>query len=290
MHQSNHNPVIVIAPDSFKGSLSAVEAAEAIASGIQKARPDAVMRLRPMADGGEGTVSAIVSVGGMRQEIEVHGAAGAVRSSCVALDDNYAVIEVAEIVGITDPIGVSAPVIARSSIGVGEVIASLLSAGVRSFYIGLGGSSTNDAGMGMLHALGAKFLIGSGDEIEPIPKSFSSIAAVDLSGLDPRAYESTFVCMSDVENPLCGEVGATAVFGPQKGVAPWQIVQLDADIKRVAALCEAAQGCQIAANPGAGAAGGLGFALQLIGAHISEGLKSLPYASGWKKPCTAPTG
>ncbi|MGE8490629.1 MAG: glycerate kinase, partial [Paraburkholderia nemoris] len=153
------SPVVVIAPDSFKGSLSAEQVAQAIASGIQRARPDASVRICPMADGGEGTLDAMLTSGGERRKLSVRGAAGPMREALTGLlADGSAIIETAEIVGITDPVGMGVPVEARSTRGMGEAIRALLDAGVRRFFVALGGSSTNDGGAGLLAGLGLKLL------------------------------------------------------------------------------------------------------------------------------------
>jgi glycerate kinase len=265
-------PVVVIAPDSFKGSLSAEQVAQAIAAGVQRARPDAVVRLCPMADGGEGTLDAMLARGGERRALRVQGAAGPVREAAAGLlGDGSAVVETAEIVGITDEVGMSVPVEARSTRGMGEAIRTLLDAGVRKFFVALGGSSTNDGGAGLLAGLGLKLFDAAGRELEPTPAQLAQLARVDVSQLDARLAETTFVGMSDVDNPLTGEHGATAVFGPQKGVKAEQVAAIDAALAHFADLLEPALKRTGRNLPGAGAAGGLGFALHMLGAHFEPG-------------------
>ncbi|MEK6424959.1 MAG: glycerate kinase [Burkholderia gladioli] len=265
-------PVIVIAPDSFKGSLSAQQVSDAIAAGILRARPDAEVRTCPMADGGEGTLDAMLAHGGARRTLAVKGASLASREGAAGLVDTHtAIVETAEIVGITDPVGMAVPVETRSTRGMGEAIRQLLDGGVRTFFVALGGSSTNDAGAGLLAALGLRALDAEGREIEPTPERLAEIARLDASGLDPRLAETEFVGMSDVDNPLTGAHGATAIFGPQKGVRPEQVAQLDAALAHYADLAEMALGRQVRELPGAGAAGGLGFALHLLGARFEAG-------------------
>jgi glycerate kinase len=265
-------PVVVIAPDSFKGSLSAEQVAQAIAAGVQRARPDAVVRLCPMADGGEGTLDAMLARGGERRAMRVQGAAGPVREAAAGLlGDGSAVVETAEIVGITDEVGMSVPVEARSTRGMGEAIRTLLDAGVRKFFVALGGSSTNDGGAGLLAGLGLKLFDAAGRELEPTPAQLAQLARVDVSQLDARLAETTFVGMSDVDNPLTGEHGATAVFGPQKGVKAEQVAAIDAALAHFADLLEPALKRTGRNLPGAGAAGGLGFALHMLGAHFEPG-------------------
>ncbi|TDG04773.1 glycerate kinase [Paraburkholderia guartelaensis] len=271
-NSSTDAPVIVIAPDSFKGSLSADGVAAAIAEGIRRVRADADIRIRPMADGGEGTLDAMLSMGGERRVLTVEGAAGARRDAAVGLlHDGSAIVETAEIVGITDPLGMGVPVDARSTRGMGEAIRALLDEGVRRFYVALGGSSTNDAGAGLLAGLGLQLFDAAGKPLEPTPQALAQVARVDVSGLDTRLGEASFVGMSDVDNPLTGEHGATAVFGPQKGVTPEQVAPIDAALGRFADLLEAALGRRVRDEAGSGAAGGLGFALRMLGASFEPG-------------------
>ncbi|TAM00446.1 MAG: glycerate kinase [Paraburkholderia sp.] len=269
---SSDIPVVVIAPDSFKGSLSADGVAAAIAEGIRRARPDADIRLCPMADGGEGTLDAMLLAGGKRHVISVRGAAGPMRDAAVGLlPDGSAIVETAEIVGITDPVGMGVPVAARSTIGMGQAIRMLLDEGVRRFYVALGGSSTNDAGAGLLVGLGLQLFDAAGQPVDPTPEALARVARVDVSGLDARLAEASFVAMSDVDNPLTGEHGATAVFGPQKGVTPEQVALIDAALAHFADLVEAALNRRVRNEAGSGAAGGLGFALRMLGASIEPG-------------------
>ena len=269
---------VVIAPDSFKGSLAAHEVAEALARGILRAIPDADVRVRPMADGGEGTLDAVlaaVGARGVRRTLSVRGAAGhSVAAQYGLLDpesDATAVIEVAQVVSITDPQGMAIDITGRSTEGVGELIVALLDQGVRRFMIGLGGSSTNDAGCGLLAALGVRMFDASGARVAATPAGLAALVRVDATALDTRLAQCALHIMSDVNNPLCGEMGATAVFGPQKGTPTAAIASLDARLAHFANLTEVALGRSAAALPGAGAAGGLGFALLLLGAKFSSG-------------------
>jgi len=298
---STTNPVVVVAPDSFKGSLSAREVADAMARGLKRALPGATVRARPMADGGEGTIEAILgteeepgpaglrldrgktaaplpSGEGERRTHVVTGASGRPRQATYGLvnrpEGRTAVVEIAEIVGITDGDGTAAPVDARSTRGVGELVRALLDAGLRRVMIGLGGSSTNDGGAGMLEALGARFLDEAGRPVEPTPAGLVRLAAVDAGGLDPRLRACAITILSDVTNPLCGAGGASAVFGPQKGLRAGDVAAVDAVLARYAALTERALGAATAgaaAQPGSGAAGGLGFAARAIGGTFASG-------------------
>jgi len=265
-------PVVVIAPDSFKGSLSADAVAAAIAAGILRARPDAQVRACPMADGGEGTLDAMLVRGGERRHLRVHGAAGAMRDAAVGLlPDGSAIIETAEVVGITDAEAMRSPVEARDTRGMGDAVRALLDEGVRHFFVALGGSSTNDGGAGLLVGLGLKLFDADGNALPPTPAGLAVVARIDASGLDARLRHARFVAMSDVDNPLTGAHGATAVFGPQKGVGADALASIDGALARYGALLEAALGKDAQTLPGAGAAGGLGFALHVLGAQFEPG-------------------
>jgi len=266
---------IVLAPDSFKGSLGAPGVCDAMARGLRRAMPEVEVVSRPMADGGEGTLDAVLAaVGerGTRAHAELTGAAGdRVRAAYGVIDGTTAVIEVAQIVGITDAGGMRAHVEDRSTRGIGELIAQLLDRGIRRFMIGLGGSSTNDGGSGLLHALGARFRDAAGRDVAPSARGLASLASVDAAKLDGRLASCELSVMSDVDNPLCGAMGATAIFGPQKGVQADDVARIDAVLRRYATLSEAALARAVAGRPGSGAAGGLGFALQLVGGTVRSG-------------------
>ena len=264
---------VVIAPDSFKGSIPAEAAATAIATGLRRVWPDADLRLRPMADGGEGTLDAVLSRGGTRRTARVAGASGAPLDAGFGLIDNdaTAVIEIAQVVGLTDAAVAAVPVERRSTRGLGELVRLLLDAGVRNYLVGLGGSSTNDGGAGLLAALGLKLADAKGRDVDPTPAGLAALAEVDASVLDSRLAHAHITIMSDVDNPLCGERGATAIFGAQKGVRAEAAAELDARLARFAALTERAVGRSAKDRPGAGAAGGLGFALQLLGGRLRSG-------------------
>ena len=269
---------IVIAPDSFKGSLSAAEVARSIATGLRRVWPDVECVAVPMADGGEGTLDACLSAGGERMRVEVEGAGGApliAEFGIVEPEGNegrkVAILEVAQVVGITEPAGMAERIGARTTHGVGTLIGHVLDLGVRDLLIGLGGSSTNDGGAGVLTGLGARFHDDEGGAIRPSPEELSRVRRIDLTDFDPRIKECRITLMSDVNNPLAGPRGATAIFGPQKGVTPQLHDAFDAAIANFARVVEAAFGVTAADKPGAGAAGGLGFTLQLIGGEFRSG-------------------
>jgi glycerate kinase len=266
------SPVVVIAPNSFKGSMSATEAGAAIAAGVRRVWPDAELRLCPIADGGEGTLDAVLSAGGERRTARVSAAAGAPVDAAYGLIANdTAIIESAQVVGLTDADATAHPVEGRSTRGLGELIRILLDAGVRRLVVGLGGSSTNDGGAGLLAALGLALFDSKGHSVEPTPAGLETLSRIDASALDARLAGTRITILSDVDNPLCGKRGATAIFGPQKGVRPESVPTIDARLERFATLAEAAIGRSAKDLPGAGAAGGLGFALLLAGGELRSG-------------------
>jgi glycerate kinase len=266
---------IVLAPDSFKGSLTAREVCDALSRGLARAMPDIETVARPMADGGEGTLDAVLAaVGerGVRHHEEVTGAAGdRLRASYGIIDGTTAVIEVAQVVGITDPQGMRAHVEDRTTRGVGELVARLIDRGIRRFMIGLGGSSTNDGGSGLLHALGMRFFDAADRELAATPRGLESIDRVEAGDIAARLRDVDISIMSDVDNPLCGATGATAIFGPQKGVQASDVARIDDVLRRFAHASEVPLATQVMDKPGSGAAGGLGFALQLAGATMRSG-------------------
>ena len=255
---------IVIAPDSFKGTLSAVQAAEAMARGLRQVLVEAELREVPIADGGEGTVEAVVvATRGVRHEATVTGPRGEpVRAVWGELGDGRtAVIEVAAASGLA-----LVPPEARdprftTTRGTGELIHAALDAGLRHFVIGLGGSATNDAGVGALRALGLRCLDAEGSDLPEGGAALASLARIDTAGLDPRWLASDIQVACDVTSPLCGPHGAAAIFAPQKGATPEQVVQLDQALARFAACARVATGREVAEVSGAGAAGGFGAGL-----------------------------
>lgn len=265
--------VIVIAPDSFKGSLSALQAAQAMERGIRRVWPEANIHLLPMADGGEGTLDAVLAAtGGRRLEAPVTGGHGRPLAAAYGvLEDGTAVIEVAQVVGITLPGMREVAVAARTTEGLGDLLRHCLERGIRRFMVGLGGSATNDGGIGMLAALGACFRDKAGALVRPVLEGMPRVVSADFTRLDARLRECEIVLLSDVDNPLCGERGATAVYGPQKGVAPGEIAAYDSLLQSFAALCDRQFGRMYAHEAGAGAAGGLGYAFRLIGGRHQSG-------------------
>lgn len=267
---------IVISPQEFKGSLSAAAAAQAMADGLRRALPDAELVLVPMADGGPGTVEAVVSAkNGRRLKTTVRGPLGVpVEAAWGIVDGDTAVIEMAAASGLVlVPEGQRDPRIA-STYGTGQLIAAALAAGSRRVIVGMGGSATNDGGAGVAQALGAHLLDEAGRDLPPGGAALARLARIDVSGLDPRLRQARVLAASDVFNPLCGLRGASAVYGPQKGTTPRMVRQLDTALAHYAAVIERDLGVRVLDLPGAGAAGGLGAGLvAFLGAEIVPGSK-----------------
>lgn len=270
--------IFVLAPDSFKESLSAEQACHAMQCGIQSVFPDATCIHVPMADGGEGTVDALVAtLQGDQIKCSVMGpiSTQTVRTYFGLVDQGKtAVIEMAKANGIHLLSAESRNPMLTSTFGTGQMMVQALDLGVSKIIIGLGGSVTNDAGAGMAQALGVKFFDQNGDEIAPGigGGQLNQIKHIDFSGLDPRLKHTDILIASDVNNPLCGEFGASRVFGPQKGATAKIVDQLDANLDYFAGLVEHALMIHVKHVKGAGAAGGLGFCLMAFaGAKVQSG-------------------
>ncbi|NTA40390.1 glycerate kinase [Agrobacterium salinitolerans] len=266
---------VVIAPDSFKESLSALEAAKAIRDGFQTVFPDADYVLVPVADGGEGTVDALVdATGGHRIYRSVTGPLQTPVEAVFGVtgDLKTAIIEMASAAGLMLVAPAARNPMITTSYGVGELISAALDANVRHIIIGIGGSATNDAGAGMLQALGARLLDASGFDLDRGGGSLANLDKIDLAALDARLAGVRIEVACDVDNPLIGPNGASAIFGPQKGASAEQIAHLDASLARFAEIVERYIGRSVAMVPGAGAAGGLGASLHaLLGAELKPG-------------------
>jgi glycerate kinase len=254
---------IILAPDSFKESMTAPEAVAAMQRGVWSVFPDAECVAAPMADGGEGTTDALVeAMGGEIVEARVRDALGrtiAARYGYVE-NEHLAILEVAAAVGIDLVAPVDRDPRIASSFGVGELITDALDRGATHFVVGLGGSVTNDGGAGMMQALGAHLLDADARELPVGGAALANLRSIHLSALDPRLANTAFHIASDVTNPLLGPTGASAVFGPQKGADAQTVLVLDSALGVYAAAVEKAVGWDAASRPGAGAAGGLGVA------------------------------
>ena len=268
---------IVIAPDSYKESLSALEVAQAVEAGFRQVFPDADYVLVPVADGGEGTVDAMVAAtGGRKETVTVSGPLGEPVEAFYGLtgDGDTAVIEMAAASGLAlVPPDRRNPLLTNSR-GTGELIRAALDAGARRFFLGIGGSATNDGGAGMVQALGVRLLDLEGRELDGSGGDLARLERIDVSALDPRLAECRIEVACDVDNPLTGARGASAVFGPQKGATPEMVQALDANLARLARIVERDLGVAVDAVPGAGAAGGMGAAmLAFFGATLKPGIE-----------------
>ncbi len=265
---------VVVAPDKFKGSLTAAEAARHIAVGLRAVLPDLEVRLAPVADGGDGTVDALVASGFRRVEVTVAGPTGQPVDASYARRDDTAVIELAEASGMrrlpggrTDPMG-------SSTRGTGDLILAALEAGCRRLVLGVGGSASTDGGAGMLQALGVRLLDDRGHEIGPGGRGLQNLTSVELDRLDPRLAGTTMMLASDVDNPLLGAEGAAAVYAPQKGANAEQVAELEDGLRRWSDLVGSVIGQGLAGAPGAGAAGGVGYAaLAMLAAKRRPGVE-----------------
>ena len=267
---------IVIAPQSFKGSLSSRKVADAIALGLRRVLNDVELVLLPMADGGEGTVDALISAtGGDLRQNEVTGPLGNKIAACWGIlgDETTAIIEMSAASGLTlVPPGRLNPMV-TTTYGTGELIRAAIETGCRKLIIGIGGSATNDGGAGMAQALGASLQDKQGNELPPGGAALSQLQHVDISNLDNRLAACQITVASDVSNPLYGKQGASWVYGPQKGATDEMCRQLDEALENFATVIKHDLGIEVADMPGAGAAGGLGAGLvAFLGAELRPGI------------------
>ncbi|WP_216903119.1 glycerate kinase [Nocardia alni] len=269
-------PRIILAPDKFKGSATAAEVAEALAAGIRRVRPDADIRWVPVADGGEGTVDAAIAAGFDSATVDVDGPTGEPVRAAFAHNDTVAVVEAAAACGLYRlPGDVLAPLTATSR-GVGQLLRAALDTGCRTIVLGVGGSACTDGGAGMLAGLGAVLLDTDGQPVGPGGGGLTDVAYLDLHRLDPRIREVDLVLASDVDNLLLGSHGAAAIFGPQKGAGAGEVAALEAGLAHWSRLVAQRTGFDAAERPGAGAAGGIGFAaIAVLGARRSGGIDVL---------------
>jgi len=274
---------IVVAPDKFKGSLPATQVAAAIAAGLHAGRPGAEVVTIPVADGGEGTVDAAVAAGFERVPVTAAGPAGDPVRTSYARRGEVAVVELAGVCGLARlPGGRPAPLTA-SSFGAGEVLRAALEAGARRIVLGVGGSASTDGGAGLLQALGARVLDTRGEPVRPGGAGLRDVATLDLAGLHPVGHAADIILAADVDNPLTGPDGAADVYGPQKGASPAEVGALAAGLRRWAAVVAAAVGGDWSQAPGAGAAGGVGFAaLAVLGATRRPGIELVLDLAGFE--------
>lgn len=266
---------VLIAPDKFKGSLTATDVAAALARGLARAAPEGSLDVHclPVADGGDGTLDAAAAAGYEIVPARATGPTGEPIDTAWARDGDTAIIEMADVSGLSRlPDGHLAP-LAATSRGTGEVMALALEAGVRRIVLGIGGSATTDGGAGLLQALGARLLDRHGEDLEPGGAPLAVLERVDLRGLDPRLRQVEVVVACDVDNPLTGPTGAAAVYGPQKGADVHEVEILDTSLARFADLVARETGRDLREAAGAGAAGGVGFAaLAVLDAQLRPGI------------------
>ena len=267
---------VVIAPQSFKGSISALDAARAMEEGVLRVVPDAGTVLVPVADGGDGTLETLVdATGGEVRSTTVTGPIGKpVTAEWGALGDGRtAVIEMARTSGLALLSPAEREPLHATTYGLGEVLREALDAGFRSFIVGIGGSATNDGGAGMAQALGVRLLDETGKDLPLGGAALAGLRRVDVSGLDERVTEARFSVACDVSNPLTGPEGASAVYGPQKGATPDLVERLDSALKNFAKVVERDTGTSIDAVRGSGAAGGLGGGMMaFLGGSLRAGV------------------
>ncbi|WLH09884.1 glycerate kinase [Pseudomonas lurida] len=268
---------IIIAPDSFKDSLSAEGVAQAIASGLAQVWPDAQLIQCPMADGGEGTVDSVLAAcNGQLRHQNVRGPLGAAVEAHWGwlADSRTALIEMAEASGLQLVPPGQRDACKTSTYGTGELIRAALDAGAERIILAIGGSATNDGGAGAMQALGVQLFDAEGQAMPPGGLALSRLATIDLGQLDPRLAQVRFDIAADVNNPLCGPHGASAIFGPQKGANPEQVQELDAALGHFADHCASVLPKDVRDEPGSGAAGGLGFAAKaFLGAQFRAGVE-----------------
>lgn len=273
---------IVVAPDSFKGSLTAKEAAFSIVSGLKQSLPEAEYDLLPIADGGEGTVEALITAtNGKLLTVSAHNPNGEVIQACFGMlgDDKTAVIEVAAASGI-QYLDANSDSLQADSYGTGELVKAALDHGADKIIVGLGGSGTTDGGMGMARALGVRFLDQQGNELTAGSQDLLKLVRLDLTQLDPRLMHVPVILAADVTNPLTGKQGAAKVFGPQKGLTGEQIPLVDKALKNYANVIQEATGKEVASRPSAGAAGGLGAGfMAFANAEVRSGIQTILEAS-----------
>lgn len=274
---SSYPDKIVVASDSFKGSLASLEVADAVERAVNEVFPLCKVIKVNVADGGEGTMDALQqTLGGRKVNLTVSDPLGRpVEASYVILDDRVtAVLEMSAASGLTLLSPEERNPMKTSTVGTGELIRDALDKGCRKFLVGIGGSATNDAGMGMLYALGYRFLDASGNELSPVGASLSFVESIDVTNSHPALSESSFIVACDVKAPLYGPEGAACVFAPQKGADREMVEVLDNGLRHFAAVASAAAGRGSSALPGSGAAGGLGFAFrEFLDASLEKGVE-----------------
>ena len=284
MSEKRRRPKIVVAPDKFKGSLTAVQAAQAIADGLRRSRADIDVVQLPVADGGDGTVAAALAAGYEPKTATVQGPTGEPVEATFAVRGEQAVLELAEASGLSRlPHGTRAPLTA-STYGTGQLLLAALDAGCRSLILGVGGSASTDGGAGMVQALGARFLSAAGEEVGRGGAALLDLDRVDPTLLDPRLASTTVILACDVDNPLVGAQGAATVYGPQKGATSNDVELLDKALSHYAEVVHRDMGLHLSHRAGAGAAGGTGAgAIAFLGAVSSSGIELMLEVVGFAR-------
>lgn len=275
---------VLVAPDKFRGTLSAPQAARAIDRGWRRVRPDDDIDRLPLADGGEGTLAALVGPNGRVLRVRVHGPLGDPTEAEFGVAGDVGVVEMARASGLAllserrrDPTR-------ASTRGTGELMRAALDEGAKELLVCIGGSATNDGGVGMASALGARFLDARGSSLRDGGRALVDLASIDLSGLDRRLAEAGVTVLTDVDSPLTGPHGASVVFGPQKGASPDDVWVLDRALGHLAAVVLRDLGVDLKNEPGAGAAGGLGFGLMAFcGARLRPGVDAVMEVVGFRE-------
>jgi len=263
---------VLLAPDKFKGTLTAAQVATHLAAGLRSVLADLEVVVVPVADGGDGTLAAAVGAGFSRVALTATGPTGAPVATAYGIRGPEAVVEAAEVSGLAQLPGGHLAALTATSRGTGELIAAALDAGARRIVVGIGGSACTDGGAGLLEALGARVLTASGEPVTPGGSGLANAASLDLSGVHPALADAEIVVACDVDNPLTGPRGAAAVYGPQKGASAQDVTALDAALAHFADVVAAATGAERRDDPGAGAAGGVGFGLvSVAGATMRPG-------------------
>lgn len=264
---------MLVAPDKFKGSLAAADVAEAVRIGISSYDPRADVYCLPVADGGDGTLAAALAAGFERVPVTATGPTGEPVETGYAVRGDTAVVEMADVSGLARLPGGAPAALAATSRGTGELVAAALDAGASRIVLGIGGSATTDGGAGLLQALGVSLRDAGGAELPPGGGALAALAGLDLSGLHPGLASAEIVVACDVDNPLTGPSGAAAVYGPQKGATDEDVLVLDANLAGLADQVARRTGADHRERPGAGAAGGVGFAaIAVLGATLRPGI------------------
>lgn len=268
---------VVVAIDSFKGSMSSLEAGEAISNGIKKAHKDAEVEIRPLADGGEGTVEALsIGMGGRLVNVDVTGPVGRKVNAVYGIVDSSktAIIEMSQAAGITLVSGDEKNPLYTTTFGVGELIKDAINKGCRHFVVGIGGSATNDCGIGMLQALGYEFLDKEGNQVGFGASGVRDIVSIRDENVIKELSECYFRVACDVNNPLCGELGCSAIYGPQKGATKEMVADMDGWLKNYSKIVKEKYPDADSEYPGTGAAGGLGYAFfNFTNSKLESGIK-----------------